>query len=249
MKTIDICIVTWPRSEERLDYLRQTLESIATHVKASRHWIRVYLSSETLDVAMERFVAVNRLCGQMRELFPCETHWRAKRPSLGGNQNDALLLGHGEYKLLSQDDWVWTEHVDLSWDCEFLQEGTGYSFVRYATFYTEFKPRDFSIPLAVGCPRYLHRVNTSGPWPYGDQPHLRRSDFAKRLSETGGKPIGFYTPGLQPDGSDNFGTAEIEMAVHLVENGWKIAAYNPNVVSHCGSLSCQPERWPAGVTI
>jgi hypothetical protein len=226
MKTIDICYVAWPRDDARLDYLRQSLESLKKFVTATRHRTEIYISLETLDVSTENFQAARELCA----MFHAKPYWRNMPPSLGGNMNDALMLGHGEYKLLSQDDWAWEKNIDLSDDADLIQKLPHIALLRYATFYTEFT--DEVIDRTNFNLQY-RSVKMDGPYPYGDQPHLRRADFATKKSATGGEPIGFYTNSEFGD----YAAPENNMADHLTKNGWKIAAYNPNVVGHVGSLS------------
>lgn len=232
-KTIDIAITAWPRTFARIQYLAESLRTFREFVSASRHEMIVRVSAETLDVSPDQFSECTRVCRE----YGAIPHWRAKPPSLGGNMNDALMLGHGQFILLAQDDWSWLESVDLSDDAEFL-EHEALAFIRYATFFTEFITNVYP---ASG--RY-ELVNMTGPYCYGDQPHLRRSDFATRRSSTGGKPIGFYKTADYADGDLNYSVPENEMQEHLRNNGWQIAAYNPNACEHNGSLSTDPARHP-----
>ena len=231
MKTIDLVMISWPRDAARLEYLEKSLGSFRQYVTAARHKIDAYVSLETLDVSTENFLEAREICAK----FAARPYWRNFPPSLGGNMNDALMLGHGDFKLLSQDDWVWNRYTNISYDCELLDAADHIALIRYATFYTEFGQLDHErFPGQA----IWKDVKMDGPYPYGDQPHLRRGDFATRKSATGGKPVGFYDVG----GPGDYATPENNMQAHLVENGWKIAAYNPNVVDHCGSLSSCPTR-------
>lgn len=239
MKTIDIAMVAWPRTPERVGYMTETLRSIREFVTAPGFDIRLRVSLETIDVSTQLFTATRKVCAE----YDATPHWRGKLPSLAGNMNDALMLGHGDYILLTQDDWPWQERVDISHDCDILEKSPWVGLIRYATFYTEFVEAnhfaraDFSV-------HELQIVNMHGPYPYGDQPHLRRKDFATRKSATGGAPIGFYVDPGPESGEANYATPENEMQVHLVKNGWQIAAYSPNVVAHNGCLSTDPARQP-----
>lgn len=235
MKTIDIAMVAWPRTAERVGYMAASLKSIRQFVTAPGFKIQTRVSAETVDVPAEFYARTNSICRDMG----IECRWRAKSPSLGGNQNDALMMGYGDFILLTQDDWEWQQPVDISRDCEFLDKGHQFAFVRYATFYTEF---DAGLPRDDGTS--ICSVKMSGPYPYGDQPHLRRKDFATRKSQTGGAAIGFYADPGSEAGDLNYSQPENAMAEHLVMNGWQIAAYSPNVVAHNGSLSTDPARHP-----
>lgn len=232
MKTIDIAMIAWPRTAERLGYMEETLASIREKVTASRHRIVMRVSLEMFDVRGDYFTAARRICAK----YDAEPRWRAKPASLGGNMNDALMLGHGDFILLTQDDWPWVESVDLSDDADWLERAGDYALIRYATFYTEF---DGVLPGSE-----LLNVNMTGPYPYGDQPHLRRADFATCRSVTNGEPVGFYKDPGPYSGEANYATPENSMSEHLTAQGWKIAAYHPNVVSHNGCLSTDPERHP-----
>lgn len=240
MKTIDIAMVAWPWTPERLGYMTETLRSIREFVTAPGFDIRLRVSLETVDVSTHLFTEARKACAE----YEATPHWRGKLPSLAGNMNDALMLGHGDYILLTQDDWPWQGRVDIAGDCDVLERNTEFSFIRYATFYTELKDGvHFQVSNKFGV-QFLCPVNMSGPYPYGDQPHLRRKDFATRRSATGGAPIGFYVDPGPEAGEANYSTPENEMQVHLVKNGWQIAAYSPNVVAHNGCLSTDPARQP-----
>lgn len=224
MKTIDVCYVAWPKDDARLEYLQRSLASFRQFVTATRHKIEFHISAETLDVSTENFRATKEIANQ----YSAVLHWRNMPPSLGGNQNDCLQWGDGDYKLFSQDDWGWHTNIDVSDDADWIGHWTQYAMIRYATFYTEFTPQFWTDNINP-----IYEIKMDGPYPYGDQPHLRRADFATRKSATGGAPIGFYDIG--PPGC--YTTPESNLSAHLRDNGWKIAAYNPKVVDHIGTLS------------
>lgn len=228
MKTIDVCYVAWPKDDARLEYLQRSLASFRQFVTAYRHKIEIHISAETLDVSTENFRATQEIANQ----YSAALHWRNMPPSLGGNQNDSLRWGAGDYKLFSQDDWGWHTPVDISPDCDLLDFENRVALIRYATFYTEFEHL-WETNYFEEKSRILVNVKMDGPYPYGDQPHLRRANFATQKSPTGGAPVGFFDIG--PPGC--YTTPESNLSVHLRDNGWKIAAYNPKVVDHIGSLS------------
>lgn len=228
MKTIDVCYVAWPRDIARTNYLMQSLESFRKNVSAADHNIEVHVSLETLDVSTEHFGAARKIC----EKYGARPYWRNMPPSLGGNQNDALMLGRGDYKLSSQDDWVWLTPHDISADADVLETRPGAALVRYACYGTVFRG------VFLRGEKFYHVIDNTGPYPYGDQPHIRRADFATRKSATGGNPVGFYFNSETGD----YATPENNFSEHLSRNGWEILAHVPNIVEHCGTLSSCPLR-------
>jgi hypothetical protein len=249
MKTIDVCMIAWPRDFHRLTYMEMTLRSFRQNLSAAGYSLRYYVSLETLDVSTEHFKQARQICAA----YEAEPHWRAQPPSLGGNTNDALMLGHGEFKLFTQDDWVWKTPRDLATDCAVLERNPEYAMIRYATFYTKFIGNDL---CRIGGPKIIdgrsettqdgisgefevyNIVKMDEPYAYGDQPHLRRADFAVKKSATGGEPIGFYVRSETGD----YASPEHRMAAHLEREGWKILATQTNQTDHCGSLSSCPLR-------
>jgi hypothetical protein len=102
----------------------------------------------------------------------------------------------------------------------FLDEHPEYALIRYATYYTKF---------TGSLNERLLDVWMDGPYAYADQPHLRRASFDREF--------GWYA-----DGEGDYGVPEQDLAHRLKIGGFKIAAYSPNVLEHCGELSTSVER-------
>ncbi|HTI49765.1 MAG TPA: hypothetical protein VL475_02395 [Planctomycetaceae bacterium] len=236
MSTIDIAMTAWPRTAARLSYMRRTLESIQEHVRNSRGELRLRVSLESADVptALERETEALLRGFRLEQWGPVVSGenpvlsteviwaWRSKPPSLGGNMNDALRMCSGaDFILLTQDDWTWNHPTELSLDADQLGCALGYAMIRYATFYCEF---------THALNERLWNVDVNTKYAYGDQPHLRRGSFVEEF--------GWYVESQTGD----YATPEQAMADRLRENNWGIAAYHPNRVDHCGSLSSSEER-------
>jgi hypothetical protein len=233
MKTIDVSMVAWPKTAERIEYMRRSLLSIRDRLRASRHSLVLRVSCETLDVSPLQFKETRDICAE----YEATSHWRGKPPSLGGNQNDALLMGYGSFILLQQDDWEWQRDIDLSPLADFLESDPGIALLRCATYFCRFMDAGWVLGG-----EHVREIDHNSPYYYGDQPHIRRADFATRASSTGGQPVGFYRTADYLDGPANYSTPENTMAEHLAGNGWRVAALVPNACEHNGTLSTSPER-------
>lgn len=229
MKTIDIAMIAWPKTPDRVAYMDRTLETIRQNAVASRHLIQLYVSLETLDVSPANFHSARQACAK----YNAVPYWRAKPPSLGGNNNDAIMLGHGDFKILNQDDWIWSSPTDISDDADFLDSHPDFAMVRYSTHYTASDGMVDSTPA-----RELFSIHMPGPYPYGGEPHMQRADFATRRSPTNGEPVGFFTMGETDQG--NYSDPENNMGHHLRVQGWKVAGYAKNISHHIATASTRP---------
>lgn len=219
MKCLVVAITAWPKTDYRLAYLLKTIESIRRCVIASGIERRLLVSCESADVSREMMQATVQEC----HLKSVGVYWREEPPSLGLNANRALELAKNlgaSHILLSQDDWEWHAPVHVANDMAFLDEHPEYALIRYATYYTKF---------TGSINERLLDVWMDGPYQYGDQPHLRRASFDREF--------GWYA-----DGEGDYGLPERDLADRLRIGNWKIAAYSPNVLEHCGSLSTAVER-------
>jgi len=225
-----VAVIGWPKTDYRLAYLFKTLDSIRQCVTFDQTLDqRIIVSCESAEVtkAFRRTTMIE--CHQRG----VGVYWREEDfPGLGANSNNALrvakVLG-ATHILLSQDDWMFQTPVPVTEDMRFLDERTDYALIRYATFYTKFAGM---IDGTHGS-RRLMDVLIPGPYAYGDQPHLRRATFDREF--------GWYYEHA-PEAGEDYAKPEQKLADTLTEGKWKIAAYEPNVVEHCGTLSTSLER-------
>jgi hypothetical protein len=112
------------------------------------------------------------------------------------------------------------EPLDLSPGADLLTAHSEVDLIRYLW------------PESLGC-RFKgdvegwRRFDLAGPWPYGDEPHLRRRDFMDRH--------GWYAEGVGHH-------AEGNMIRRLVENKATILAADRMYFGHFGALRC-PHLW------
>lgn len=172
METIDVNIVTWPNHPKRIEYFRHMLATVRARLSASRHHLLWHCSSESQrdpqstwhgdeleDICTEAGISLN---------------YRFAPASLGGNMNAALRLGDSRFVFLVQDDFELLYDCDLSPGAELLDAQPDVDLIRYG-----WPPMTQRRGEVAGWPL----VDICGPWPYGDEPQLRRRDFASRWGE------------------------------------------------------------------
>ncbi len=174
MKTIDICMTSWPNHPERIRYTRHVLESLRKNLTASRHWLRFNMSAETERDPKHSWHGeeLSALC----VAFGVELQWRNAPANLGANMNAAMRVDQrdypGDFILLQQDDWLLRYPLDLSPGADLLENHSPLDIVRYC-----WPDSDRMRPTYNGELDGWRTIDPKGKWPYGDDPHLRRRDF------------------------------------------------------------------------
>jgi hypothetical protein len=214
--TIDVAMTSWPNHPKRVEYIAQVLASLKSHLSASEHALRFYCSVET-----ERDPRATWHGDDLAELLESyNVTWqsRGEPANLGANMNAAMGMGSGEFVYLQQDDWELRYDVDLSPGAALLARLPELDIVRY------------SWPLAPGMHPTLdgdvegwRLIDVNGPWPYGDDPHLRRRDFMNRW--------GWYFEG------GKHGTASGGLMKRLVNGRGRIVVAGKNYYQHIGYAS------------
>ncbi len=218
MSDIDLVLVTWPNHPQRMVYLRHCVETLRSRLSATGFRLRWLCSSET-----DRDPA-STWHGEELEAF-CRQEsirltWHEGPASLGAGMNAAVASTAAPLVFLVQDDFELREPLDLAPGATLLLSRPEVDLVRY------------SYPQHLGCKFVeggeidgFRRFDLHGPWPYGDEPHLRRRDFTKKFG-TYKEDIGHQ--------------AEGDMLWRLVRMGAVIVAADHPYFGHVGAISAVP---------
>ena len=167
MKSIDIIITTWPRYEERNQYLERVLKSLREHLMVDGYKTRWFITSESQDITPKN----KKELGRIAKLYKFELHFRTGPANLGANLNYAHSLSKGDYIIYVQDDFMCTEKIDVSIDIDFFEKNPTFELVRYywrgATLPKENLINTHFL-LSKKCRRY-----------YSDNPHIKTKNFHK----------------------------------------------------------------------
>jgi len=219
MQAIDVVIVTWPNHPERLRYFCRTLAALRNHLTASRHALHFLVSSES------EHDPDNVWCGDDLEEICQETNiplfWHDGPASLGAGMNAALQACTAPTIFLVQDDYELLYPLDLSPGAEMLSWRPDVDLIRYTVFTPPTGGTEFTQTQLNG----FREVNISGPWPYGDEPHLRTPRMVERH--------GWYNEAIGHG-------AESDMVHRLVRNRAVIYAADKCYFGHRGQVSAVP---------
>lgn len=216
MNAIDLILVTWPNHPKRVAYFRRTVAALKRNLSATRHAVRWLCSAESLPDPSHPWQGddLEAVCRAESIVLS----WRHEPPSLGGAMNTALRLAAADLIFLVQDDWELLEPVDLSDGADLLTEHRDVDLVRYS-----FPAHMTSL---VGELHGWPLVDLRAPWPYGDDPALRRRDFTQKF--------GWYLEGGRHGGSES------DMVRRLVKGGARIVATPRPLFGHFGEVASVP---------
>lgn len=219
MKTIDVCLVTWPNHIARLAYFVTTFYSLKARLKASRHELRWYCSADCHYHPDNEWRDHDRIEWMLEE-NSVSFNWKGgpgRPPNLGANMNAAMRMGDGDYIFLVQDDWLLLDDVDLSDGADKIGDFSE-SFVRYS-----WPDQDGMRPIFLSHEGDFDQIDMSGPWPYGDDPHLRH----RKSLET----LGYYLEG------GGHASASGDFMRRLIEQDAAIFATRRSHFRHIGDVS------------
>jgi hypothetical protein len=232
--TIGVCLVTWPRTRERLYYFKRTVGSFLAHRRASGHQFRLFCSAESQDCTQELSSGLVAYC----DLTRIALSWRQAPANLGANMNAALQMAAGcDFLILLQDDWVMTEPVDFSVYADFLEDNSAFAMVRFSWaevpegdershWHIAGKPVAWQRRPKKGTTWHNAPVRWLDPastYFYGDQPHMRRGNFEQEF-------------GLFKEGGD-LGDPEVELSGRLKLAKWQIGLSHKVLFHHIGQVS------------
>jgi len=208
---IDIAIVAWPNHPGRWLCFQKTLASLKENLSATGHTLRYVCSSESMQDPKHQWYGE-----ELRQL--CETegvllNFRPGPPGLGENMNAALRLCSGDFTLLVQDDRPLLKPLDLADGIAYTQANQAVDLIRYSWPYGRSR--------LVLHPDGWRRIDVAGPWPYGDDPHLRRQNFTEKWGE--------YRE------NERHGTSEGDMIRRLVRGSALIVAADDIYFGHNAS--------------
>lgn len=213
---IDVALVAWPNHPRRMAYFRRTLAALKKNLSASRHALRWVCSSESQHDPARTWHG-EELEAMCRE-HGIGLHWRIGKAALGANMNAALRLCAAPLIFLVQDDYELLEPLDLSPGADFLLRHGEVDLVRYSYFLDPHSGTRFEGSLDG-----WRRVDIDGPWPYGDDPHLRRPDFVDKW--------GWYLE------KGRHGVSEYQMLLRLVHGRATIVAADRCYFGHFGEVA------------
>jgi len=236
---ITICLTTWPRSKERVEYCKQAITSVAYRTKSFgdlRHHVEIVCSIESQEVSQSAMRDLTDF------LFNSTVRWSVKRTpaNLGANLNrvmmGAIWLG-ADYILLMDDDYMVPAPLDLSPYCDFLDANQKFAMVRLSwtvipagdprSHWIKFKPGEIEMPNGGK----LLEVDPQSTYFYAQQPHLRRAKFHQEY--------GWHKEG------GNHGEPECELNAAIKAGKWRMAASPVQLFKDCGAVSSisDVERW------
>lgn len=168
---IDVPIVTWPNHPRRFEYLRENVDRLVRWLTADEG-VRFLIASESERDPRHEW------CGEQMERLAADhgiaVHYRPDPAGLGENMNHALSLCESDLTLLIQDDHWLLEPLDLTNGAQFMRDNPGVDLLRYSW---PGEDRVDLIPQPDGWARF-----GLDKWPYGDDPCLRRGNFAEKFS-------------------------------------------------------------------
>jgi hypothetical protein len=173
METIDVCMTSWPNHPKRLDYFAETIEACRRLLTATGYELRYYCSAES-ERDPKAVWCGDALIGLCRE-YDVELEWRGPNANLGANMNAAMRMGAGRFVYLQQDDWRLEKPLDLAKGAALLVKHDTLDIVRYS-----WPQAPHMAPSFRGTVDGWPKIDVTGNWPYGDDPHLRRRDFMAR---------------------------------------------------------------------
>ncbi len=157
-----VAIVTWARTEARLEYLRRTLEGLHENLRLADKRVPIVVSAERDGAAR---TGVEPLCLR----YGARLVWNPRRAGPGRNLDYALSQIDAPFVLALQDDWVLTERLDLADGVRFLArhaaEGSSMAMVRYTWGMDDTIARPLEGRFLRLAPESTHL--------YSDHPHLR----------------------------------------------------------------------------
>lgn len=229
MVDLSVCVVTWPRSPERVAYLRRTLEAIKRNALDCKQFTsEIVISTESDGVFGDLFDELSRVFLDF-DVAVMKSR-KDRRPCLGANMNQALSLGTGRYLLLLQDDWILNTTVNFAPFIHYLDEHPACGLVRLGW-------SENPVHTMIG-PTVRHRfedctdirvVDPRSAYFYGDQPNIRRrtwiQDFGGAFVESG-----------------NLGLPEVELTGRLKESRLQVVCACRNYFDHCGEVSSVTEQ-------
>lgn len=213
---VDIAIVAWPNHPQRWRAVCDTIYSLKDNLTAAGCRLHWHCSSESDRDPNHAWYgdALTERCA----VEGIRLSFRDGPAGLGENMNAALRMCKHDYILLVQDDRPLIAPLDLRPSIDYLRDHADVALIRYdwphgknkqtGAIRTPMKPLD----------DYWQEIDRSGPWYYGDEPHLRRRDFMDEY--------GWYIENVI------HGRSEVEMKSRLRRCGARIVAPHTACFGH-----------------
>jgi len=216
---LTILITTWPRYLERIEYLKQTLESLKK-VNTTNLKVEKVISSE-----VENSIYLNDLKKLTKE-YDYSLLLHKEKPNIGSNLNFANSKINGSFILYIQDDFICNDSLNIIDDIKFLKRHTDYGLLRYYRYH---KNRYSNNEIEKGYFEVLKDVNNY----YSDNPHLKTKWFHNVVGIYGTKD------NSQSEHHMNFCAKKSPIKIAMKVNEDPIKPF----FTHIGRTSSMTEKW------
>lgn len=219
---ITIAMTSWPKTEERIDYIRRTMKSLEKNLIAPGYYFKRVLSCEATDVSPENRVRVGALGWPVI--------WREAKPSLGLHLNDLFGSLDGLVMYI-QDDCLLSLPLNIAPGANLITGGKK-EMVRYWTdndnlLVKEGEKFEFEGDTFIGLGDCAPE-DFKGKQLYSDRPFLVNVDVWKRTG-----------------GYKEFSQHEFDMDWRFKEFKVPVAVRLPSLFWHIGIDSLYAgKQWP-----
>lgn len=225
--TAPVCVamITWPNSEERIAYFRRSVAAIHNNLHYCGNPVEIFASGESEGLTTAEIIRFNKIA----EADRVNLTWRNGPAHIGANMNTVLSrqdVNRHDFILLTQDDYVLMDTLDIEAYCDFLSNNNEYALIRLG--YSPLPAHTLLGPIFEWYGLNLRYLDGRSAYLYGDQPHLRRKNSLinlARYSEQGG-----------------IGNPEVEFNGTLQGSKWLIAGSIHQAFEHCGTLTSTENR-------
>lgn len=240
MKPVTICLTHWSRYPERVEYLRDTLESLNQQFEG-RDWDQFvgqrFVSCESEGVAIDVRHDVTRLCRH----YGFDAKWRDGYADIGDNQNDMVMQADCPLLFVNQDDVKMTRPFRLAPDVAMLESKEA-DLIRYSWF----APEPESITRSTTCegeeyhflnPGFSHLQPVVWYY-YHDMPFLARRTFFNTVG-----------PFVHNGRTQGYGVAEVNYDMRSRRADVLVAGRGGShrglwrYYTHIGQKSSMTEKW------
>jgi hypothetical protein len=216
---LTLVILTWPNHPTRWQYFNTCISRALREITCKDFEMHVKCVSESERDPLHNWY------GDHLKLF-CESRniplaFREGKADLGSAMNFANRASQTKYTMILQDDFYLERPIDLSEGIRTLEDNPNIDFIRYSypAHLVSFKGSFHSWRI----------LDEQKDWPYGDDPHLRRSTFAQKF--------GHYKE------QERHGASESHMAHSVKVNKATILTTEEPMFGHYGNTPSVIREW------
>jgi len=214
MSDLTIVFTTWPNHEKRWEYFMTCAPRVIKMLKASNHKIEYACVSESARDPLHTWYGPELKNFCISKNIPLT--FRNAKPNLGAMMNSAMEFNSSPLMMIVQDDWYITEECDLSPGIKLMQDHSQIDIIRYSW------PESLGVTVKGEFAGW-RKLDPNGMWPYGDDPHIRRSTFVQKFGE-------YITYG-------HHGASEGDMVYRFGNRDAFILLADKCYFGHCGEVS------------